>query len=211
VERLSELLVFSAPFAAPACPNPLEQSILLYDRYADHGVHPAIPAPASPACLAKAGGRADQWEDSYGKRTQLHSSPGHHLSGFVLRGARLLVGIDQAPRRGRAWRGFARAGENGNSGYCGIADFSPVEKLEMSTEFVRTLAWREPAIPPGTVRVAVAPSPVIFGSARMLISLRQGMNNEAHVVRSLDAAYKLLGFPSLSFSKLPKQMSQGGT
>jgi hypothetical protein len=81
----------------------------------------------------------------------------------------------------------------------------------MSTEFVRTLAWREPAIPPGTVRVAVAPSPVIFGSARMLISLRQGMNNEAHVVRSLDAAYKLLGFPSLSFSKLPKQMSQGGT
>jgi hypothetical protein len=47
----------------------------------------------------------------------------------------------------------------------------------------------------------------------MFFSLRHGMNNEAHVVRSLDAAYALLGFPSLNFSKILNQTrgAQGAT
>jgi hypothetical protein len=122
--------------------------------------------------------------------------------GKVLTEPGFLVAYEEVSR-------IARAG----GPFSGIVDFSAVEKLEVSTEFVRGLASREPAIPAGTVRVAVAPSPVIFGLGRMFFSLRHGMNNEAHVVRSLDAAYALLGFPSLNFSKILNQTrgAQGAT
>jgi len=85
--------------------------------------------------------------------------------------------------------------------FFGIADFTPVEQFLVSTDFVRSVARKPPAIPAGRLRVIVAPQAEIYGMARMVELMRDGMNGEFHVVHTIDAAYALLGFSSLNFSR----------
>jgi hypothetical protein len=89
-------------------------------------------------------------------------------------------------------------------GLCrGITDFSAVETFEISVNFVHQLARRPPAFPIGRPRVVVAPRDDIFGLARMFQLLRDEMNGELHVVRTLDEACALLCIDSPRFTALP--------
>src|SRR3989442_15209291 len=73
-----------------------------------------------------------------------------------------------------------------------IVDFSPVERSDISSDFVRRLSGRKPVLPIGHTRVNVAPRPEIYGLARMLQILRDGRDPDMHVVHTLQEAYTLL-------------------
>ncbi len=73
-----------------------------------------------------------------------------------------------------------------------IVDFTPVERSDISSEFVRRLAGRKPVLPPGRARAYVAPRPEIYGLARMLQILRDGRDPDINVVHTLQEAYTLL-------------------
>ena len=85
----------------------------------------------------------------------------------------------------------------------GIVDFSKVTKFEVSSDTIRRLASGSPAIPSENVRVLVTPTDVVYGMARMFQVLGEKTRPELHVVRTLEAAYKLLGVESPEFSPVP--------
>ncbi len=75
----------------------------------------------------------------------------------------------------------------------GIWDFSKVEaKVDVSSDTIRQLVGRSPIIPPGYMRVVVAPQDFLFGMMRMLQILSEKARPELHVVRTMDEAYRLL-------------------
>ena len=79
---------------------------------------------------------------------------------------------------------------------CGIMDLSVVETFNVSTGFIHRLAQRPPAVPVGLPRVVVAPRPDIYGMSRMFQMLRNYMDGELHVVRTLSEACALLHIDS---------------
>ena len=83
--------------------------------------------------------------------------------------------------------------------HSGITDLSRVEKLNVSSDFVRLLAAKPPMIPDGMSRVAVAPRADIYGISRMFQLLRDSRGSYLEVVHTLKEAFELLGMESPHF------------
>jgi hypothetical protein len=76
----------------------------------------------------------------------------------------------------------------------GILDLSKVTSFEVSPETIRRLADLPPAIPdPRPPRVIIAPSPHVFGIARMFEIHGQDTRPSLHVVRTESEAFAILG------------------
>jgi hypothetical protein len=89
------------------------------------------------------------------------------------------------------------AGVHGNCD--GIVDFSAVEKLDVDVAYLRAYGG-SPRVMAGARRILVAPDDEMFGIAR-LYGLHQSTSQgeEPMVVRSLPAAYDLLGLKDPDF------------
>ena len=83
----------------------------------------------------------------------------------------------------------------------GVADFSSVAEFQVSPEMVRKLAQNSPALPEGSLRIVVAPTPVIFGMSRLFQITRDGMQGTLHVVQTLEEAYSVLGGEQFEFTE----------
>ncbi len=84
-----------------------------------------------------------------------------------------------------------------------ILDFSAVTSFEVSPGTVRDLALSPPPMPnPNDPRCVVAPSPNIFGMARMFQSLAEATRPNLHVVHTLREAYAILGVQHPKFKPL---------
>ncbi len=81
-----------------------------------------------------------------------------------------------------------------------IIDLSPVEAIEVSTQFLAALGRRK-AVMYGERRFIVAPGAEIYGLARMF-EMHQGTatGDEPVVLRSLEAAYQALGISEPGFA-----------
>ena len=82
----------------------------------------------------------------------------------------------------------------------GIADLSAVERIEVSTNCIKYLAARPPAIPAGKTVILVAPRDETYGMSRMFQILRDGLGGRLHVVHSMVEVYELLGIESLNLT-----------
>jgi len=74
-----------------------------------------------------------------------------------------------------------------------ILDLSAVTEFNLPFEFLREIAAMEPAVPGPMLRIAVAPQPAIFGSARVVETLRSETTGPVTVVRALDEAFAAVG------------------
>lgn len=81
----------------------------------------------------------------------------------------------------------------------GLFDVSRVTKFEVSSQTVRELAHRPPAIPQGNMRIVVAPLDSLYGMVRMFQMLGELTRPDLHVVRTIDEAYRLLQVESAEF------------
>jgi len=83
--------------------------------------------------------------------------------------------------------------------HSGITDLSGVEKLNVSSDFIRFLAAKPPMIPDGMSRIAVAPRTDIYAVSRMFQLLRDSRGRSLEVLRTLKEAFELLGMESPHF------------
>jgi hypothetical protein len=83
-----------------------------------------------------------------------------------------------------------------------IVDVSAVTKFDVSSNVIRSLTRRSPAIPKGYMRVFVAPLDSMYGMIRMFQILTELTRPDLHVVRTVDEAYRLLQVDSPEFSPL---------
>jgi hypothetical protein len=81
----------------------------------------------------------------------------------------------------------------------GIADFSQVEKFDVSSNTTRQLEETPPAFPNPEMRILVAPKAHVYGMARMFQMLGAKTRPNLHIVRTLDEAYRLLEVESPGF------------
>lgn len=85
----------------------------------------------------------------------------------------------------------------------GITDLSGVTSFEVSAETILELARLEPALPDQKkVRVIIAPTPLIFGMARMFEISGEPMRPNLHVVRTEQEAWAILGVWEPKFEPL---------
>ena len=86
----------------------------------------------------------------------------------------------------------------------GIFDLSGVTQYTVSSEFVRQLAGREPAMPHASnrMRVIVVEDTTGFGLARMFQIVGEKERPKFHVVRTFDDALAVLGVQSPQFEPL---------
>lgn len=76
----------------------------------------------------------------------------------------------------------------------GITDFSAVTSFDVSPQAIRELANTPPAVPdPKRPRFIVAPSPQIFGMARMFELQGEKTRPSLQVVRTLEDVWDFLG------------------
>jgi hypothetical protein len=75
----------------------------------------------------------------------------------------------------------------------GILDMSAATSVDISPQTVRELANSTPTIDPASPRFIVAPSPRLFGLARMFELQGQENRPNLHVVRSAKEAWVILG------------------
>jgi len=86
----------------------------------------------------------------------------------------------------------------------GITDFSEVTSFEVSPQFIRELAGSPPAILDQVLpRFIVAPSPGIFGMARMFELAGQDTRPNLHVVRTMKEVCVILGITDTKFEPVP--------
>ena len=83
-----------------------------------------------------------------------------------------------------------------------ILDLSSVLDFDVFGDFAREMAAMRPAIPPGMVCVVVAPQPVIYGTARIVETLRSTTAVPIKVVRSLDEAFASFGSIRFGFNPI---------
>lgn len=83
-----------------------------------------------------------------------------------------------------------------------ILDLSGVTDFQVPLEFLREIAAMEPAVPAAMQRIAVAPQPAIFGSARVVETLRSETTAPIAVVRSLAEAMLAVGSSPTDFVAL---------
>ena len=81
-----------------------------------------------------------------------------------------------------------------------IFDLSAVTEFDMSYEFLREIVDMPTAVPIGMKRLAVAPNPVVFGSGRVLETLRSGTAAPINIYRTLDEAYAVFGATAADFT-----------
>jgi len=81
----------------------------------------------------------------------------------------------------------------------GILDFSRVTKVDASSQTIQRIAAQPPAYGPGQAVVFVAPTDVVYGLSRMFVTLGERKRPRAHVVRTMDEAYRLLQVDSPQF------------
>jgi hypothetical protein len=87
-----------------------------------------------------------------------------------------------------------------------INDFSGVTSFEVTPETVRALAWSRPAVPdPSKIRIIVAPTPQLYGLARMFAMHGEDTRPNLHIVRTLEHAYAILGITNPQFEPLEEQ------
>ena len=85
----------------------------------------------------------------------------------------------------------------------GIVDFTPVTDFAASPQFLRQLVNREPVGDAAKYpRVAVAPTTVQFGLARMFQTIGERTRPLLHVVRTIDEAFAILRVQSPRFDPL---------
>jgi hypothetical protein len=86
----------------------------------------------------------------------------------------------------------------------GILDLSTITEVAVSSEFIRRLADREPAMPDAArrPRFIVAPAPLVFGIARMFQIVGERTRPLLEVVRTVDEALAKLGVQSTKFEPL---------
>jgi|SRR5580658_513514 hypothetical protein len=86
----------------------------------------------------------------------------------------------------------------------GIADYSSVTEFTVSSEFIRYIATREPAMPDATrrPRVVVFPGTAGFGIGRMFQIMTEPKNPLFKVVHTMDEALAELGVQSPRFEPL---------
>lgn len=87
-----------------------------------------------------------------------------------------------------------------------VADLSAVTSFEVSPQTIRELALSAPALrDPSRLRCVVAPSPKIFGMARMFGIEGEVTRPNLHVVRTLEEAWAILGVHVPQFESLPRK------
>lgn len=92
-----------------------------------------------------------------------------------------------------------------------IVDFTDVTSFELTPETLRALAWSPPADPKSArVRVIVAPTPSVFGLARMFAAYGEDTRPNLHIVRSLKEAFAVLGVTKCNFELLAEPTSRIG-
>ncbi|MGB8540142.1 MAG: hypothetical protein WCD49_00765 [Candidatus Acidiferrales bacterium] len=85
----------------------------------------------------------------------------------------------------------------------GVLDMSAVSSLEVSPQTIRELASLPPAFSdPHQPRCIIAPSPKIFGMARMFELQGQHTRPNLHVVRTAKEAWAILGVSKPKFELL---------
>jgi hypothetical protein len=105
---------------------------------------------------------------------------------------------DQASRE--AYASLSQFAATGGP-YASILDLSGVTGNQLSTETIRDVAKKPPAVPVGRPRVVVAPRPEDYRLFRMFGLLRNGMAGQFHLVVSVDEAYAMLGVGPEDFSE----------
>lgn len=83
-----------------------------------------------------------------------------------------------------------------------ITDLSGVTKFDASPRAMRALTKETPAIPKGHMRVIVAPEDSKYGMVRMFQIITELTRPDLQVVRTLDAAYRLLNIESPEFAPI---------
>ena len=84
-----------------------------------------------------------------------------------------------------------------------IADFSEVTRFDVRKEKLRSFAFAAPAIrDPKRPRVVVAPTPSIFGLARMFQALGEETRPLLTIVHTMEEAYKELHLRTPRFEPL---------
>ena len=81
-----------------------------------------------------------------------------------------------------------------------ILDLTAVLDFEISSADAREIAAMHPAIPRGMACVGVAPQPIIYGTARMVETLRATTTALVKVVRTLEEAVACFGVAPLAFA-----------
>lgn len=86
----------------------------------------------------------------------------------------------------------------------GIFDLSAVSKFPVSTDLIRRLARREPAMPDAAnrMRIIAVENTTGFGLARMFQLVGEKSRPKLQVVRSLEAALTALDVPSPHFEPM---------
>ena len=83
----------------------------------------------------------------------------------------------------------------------GITDFSGVTEVAFSAQTMRDLARSKPIMPdPGRPEVFVAPSPDLFGMARMFELQGAEARPNLHVVRTAEEGYNVLNVRKPQFA-----------
>jgi len=83
-----------------------------------------------------------------------------------------------------------------------IIDYSGITSNELSMNAVTNLVRLPRAMPPGFLRINVAPKDGIYGLARMFQILSEEGRPELRVVRTVEEARVLLGVESLEFAPI---------
>jgi hypothetical protein len=83
-----------------------------------------------------------------------------------------------------------------------IVDLSISVKSELSPQFIRSLAAMSPAVPKGTRKILVAPTPETYGLSRMFQLLRAETGDTLQIVYALEEAYEFLGIDSSEFRSI---------
>lgn len=87
----------------------------------------------------------------------------------------------------------------------GVVDFSAVTAFEVTREKIVELAGSAPAIAdPDSTRVLIAPSPVVYGMARMFEMESHRTRRSLHVVRTEQEAWGILGVAEPRFERCEK-------
>jgi hypothetical protein len=81
-----------------------------------------------------------------------------------------------------------------------IFDYSAVTDLDVTANYVRSIADNPPANPPVRLRIAVAPQTMIYGMNRMYGLLIDGKRSDFEIVRTMEEAEALIGLGKLDFS-----------
>lgn len=92
-----------------------------------------------------------------------------------------------------------------------INDFSEVTSFDVAPETVRSLAWSQPAVADSSkIRIIVAPSPKLYGMARMFALHGEDTRPNLHVVQSLEHAYAVFGLINPKFEPIERPDSAPG-